>query len=73
MKEAARGDGIAGQCQEHCRDPHLALAPAKINWTLAVMGRRPDGFHEIGSLVSPVTLYDELVLRQGVARESPRV
>lgn len=35
-------------------------SPAKINWTLEVVGKRPDGFHEIRSLVSPVTLCDEL-------------
>lgn len=37
-----------------------ALSPAKINWTLRVIGKRPDGFHEIQSLVSLVTLYDQL-------------
>ncbi len=36
-------------------------SPAKINWTLAVDRRRPDGFHEIRSLVSQITLYDELL------------
>lgn len=36
-------------------------SPAKINWNLRVIARRGDGFHEIESLVSPVTLYDELV------------
>jgi 4-diphosphocytidyl-2-C-methyl-D-erythritol kinase len=36
------------------------LSPAKINWTLQVVGKRPDGFHEIASLVSVVTLYDQL-------------
>jgi 4-diphosphocytidyl-2C-methyl-D-erythritol kinase len=36
------------------------LSPAKINWTLRVLGRRADGYHEIESLVSPVSLYDEL-------------
>ncbi len=35
-------------------------APAKINWTLRVLGRRGDGFHEIESLVSTVSLYDTL-------------
>jgi 4-diphosphocytidyl-2C-methyl-D-erythritol kinase len=36
----------------------LAHTPAKINWTLRVIAKRPDGFHEIESLVSTVTLYD---------------
>ena len=35
-------------------------SPAKVNWYLRVLGRRDDGFHEIESLVSTVTLYDEL-------------
>lgn len=34
--------------------------PAKINWTLRVKGRRDDGFHEIESLVCPVSLHDSL-------------
>lgn len=38
------------------------LSPAKINWTLRVITRRADGYHEIESLVSPITLYDELTL-----------
>ncbi len=37
-----------------------ALAAAKINWTLSVVCKRLDGFHEIQSLVSPVTLYDRM-------------
>jgi len=35
-------------------------SPAKINWTLRIIRRREDGFHEIESLVSAVTLYDDL-------------
>lgn len=35
-------------------------SPAKINWTLGVVGRRPDGFHDIESLVTAITLFDEL-------------
>jgi len=37
--------------------------PAKMNLALLVHGRRPDGFHEIESLVVAVTLYDRLVFR----------
>jgi len=35
-------------------------APAKINLSLAVLGKRPDGFHEIESLMVPLTLADTL-------------
>lgn len=36
------------------------VAPAKINLTLAVLARRPDGYHDIESLVLPLSLTDEL-------------
>jgi 4-diphosphocytidyl-2-C-methyl-D-erythritol kinase len=35
-------------------------APAKVNLTLRVLGRREDGFHEIETLMTPVTLADRL-------------
>ena len=38
-------------------------APAKLNLSLVVLARRPDGFHEIESLMVPVTLHDTLSLR----------
>jgi 4-diphosphocytidyl-2-C-methyl-D-erythritol kinase len=36
------------------------LAPAKLNLTLRVFGKRPDGYHDIRSLMVPVSLYDEI-------------
>lgn len=37
-------------------------SPAKINLLLCILGRRPDGFHELETLLHPVGLYDELTL-----------
>lgn len=36
------------------------LAPAKLNLYLEVLGRRPDGFHELETLMVPVGVYDQL-------------
>jgi 4-diphosphocytidyl-2-C-methyl-D-erythritol kinase len=36
------------------------LAPAKINLSLKVLGKRNDGFHEIETLISPISLYDKI-------------
>ncbi len=36
------------------------LAPAKINLFLKVLGRRPDDLHQIETLISPISLADEL-------------
>lgn len=40
-------------------------APAKVNLCLHVLGRRPDGFHELATLMQPVDLYDTLTVRLG--------
>jgi 4-diphosphocytidyl-2-C-methyl-D-erythritol kinase len=37
-------------------------APAKINWTLEVLGRRDDGYHEISSVLQTIDLADVLEL-----------
>lgn len=37
-------------------------APAKINLFLDVLGKRPDGYHNIKSIVLPVSIYDRVVL-----------
>lgn len=38
------------------------LSPAKVNLTLEVLGKRPDGYHEIRSLLQPVDLFDEVMI-----------
>lgn len=41
------------------------LAPAKVNLTLHVLGRRADGFHELESVVAFAPFGDELTLHPG--------
>ena len=36
--------------------------PAKINWGLWVLRRRPDGFHDILTVFQKITLWDEVIL-----------
>lgn len=50
---------------EQTDDGLLVRAPAKINLTLLIAGKRPDGFHEITSLMAKVNWYDELLLAPG--------
>ena len=40
----------------------VAWAPAKLNLFFEVLGRRPDGFHEVETLMLPITLFDSLAL-----------
>lgn len=42
--------------------PVVRLAPAKVNLTLAIIGRRPDGFHALHSIMAPTGLADRLSL-----------
>jgi len=36
------------------------LAPAKINLSLKILGRRSDGFHEIETFIAPISLCDDV-------------
>jgi len=42
----------------------LMRAPAKVNLFLEVLGKRPDGYHEIATLLVAVSLYDTLELAE---------
>jgi hypothetical protein len=43
-------------------DTLICLSPAKINLFLSMTGRRPDGYHELASLMACIDLYDRIVL-----------
>ena len=43
------------------------LAPAKLNLSLQVFGKRPDGYHNIRSVMVPVSLYDEVTVEEAPA------
>ena len=47
--------GIVNQFELH--------SPAKINLFLELLGRREDGFHELVTVISPVSIYDTLRFR----------
>lgn len=49
--------------------PFLLKAPAKLNLSLKVLGRRPDGYHELVSLVGFADLHDRLVVELSSAGE----
>ncbi|CAA9569193.1 MAG: 4-diphosphocytidyl-2-C-methyl-D-erythritol kinase [uncultured Thermomicrobiales bacterium] len=38
------------------------LAPAKLNLGLEIVGRRPDGYHELVTIFQTIALYDELTI-----------
>ncbi len=41
------------------------VAPAKINLSLKIISRRDDGFHELDTLMAPISLYDEIRIDKG--------
>jgi 4-diphosphocytidyl-2-C-methyl-D-erythritol kinase len=40
-------------------------SPCKVNLILNILGKRPDGFHELETLMHPVNLFDEIRFEQG--------
>jgi 4-diphosphocytidyl-2-C-methyl-D-erythritol kinase len=43
-------------------------APAKVNLSLRILGKRMDGFHEIETLMAPVSLEDEITIETSLGR-----
>ena len=44
------------------------LSPAKINLGLWILGKRPDGYHELITLYREIPLYDEIYIKEGILR-----
>jgi 4-diphosphocytidyl-2-C-methyl-D-erythritol kinase len=44
-----------------------ATCPAKVNLALRILGRRPDGYHEIDTLFQAIDLSDEIEARPGAS------
>ncbi|MDZ7698333.1 MAG: 4-(cytidine 5'-diphospho)-2-C-methyl-D-erythritol kinase [Deltaproteobacteria bacterium] len=45
------------------QDPLTHLAPAKLNLRLKITGRRPDGYHDLVSVMVPVAMCDQIEIR----------
>lgn len=46
----------------HCGEGVLVQAPAKLNLFFEILGKRSDGYHEIETLMVPISWYDTLLL-----------
>ncbi len=57
MTDARQFEGVG--------DTLLVRAPAKLNLSLLVAGKRPDGFHEIETVMAKVDWYDEIRIEPG--------
>jgi 4-diphosphocytidyl-2-C-methyl-D-erythritol kinase len=42
----------------------LVRAPAKLNLSLLIAGKRPDGFHNLETIMAKINWYDEILLRE---------
>lgn len=51
----------------------IVRTPAKLNLFLEIEGRRSDGFHDISSLMVPITLFDSIGVATGARADSLRV
>src|SRR5437868_13034664 len=54
---------LAAMLIELLHDDVVVWAPAKVNLHLEILGKRPDGFHQLETLMVAVNLRDTLVLR----------
>ena len=50
---------------EETNERLLVRAPAKINLSLLIAGKRTDGFHELETLMAKINLFDEIIIEPG--------
>jgi len=50
-------------------NPMQVLAPAKVNLSLRILGKRSDGFHRLDTLMAPISLCDEIKIEKSDAKE----
>jgi 4-diphosphocytidyl-2C-methyl-D-erythritol kinase len=48
-------------------DGLLVRAPGKINLSLLVAGKRPDGYHELETIMAKINWYDEILIEKVVS------
>lgn len=53
------------------RNSYSAMAPAKVNLTLELLGHRPDGFHELRTVLLALDLCDRVHVRCDSRQERP--
>jgi len=63
--EVKRSSDLTNQPIDESTNTIELLAPAKINLFLYVVGQRPDGYHELCSLMCCVALFDRLSIELG--------
>lgn len=47
----------------------IVLAPAKINLSLDILRRRPDGYHELSTVMQTIDLYDKITITENDSKE----
>lgn len=58
--------GFQGSKRHNVTQTISLMAPAKINLSLRILGKRPDGFHELETLMAPIGLADAIEVSHGM-------
>jgi len=66
MFSDTKNHGESESCQImtfEMNNPVRCMSPAKVNLYLKVLSRRPDGYHDLATLMQRISLYDEMFFR----------